>query len=165
MVPLRRQGAASQNPQLLASVSSIDHGVFMDGCTPLELTLNERYRLVRQRTLALVEPLSPEDCQIQSMPDASPVKWHLAHTTWFWETFVLKPFVQNYQVFDSSYEFLFNSYYTSVGPRHDRPQRGMITRPALDEVRAYRVHIDEAMDRFFECSGDCLLYTSDAADE
>jgi ergothioneine biosynthesis protein EgtB len=104
-----------------------------------------RYRAVRQATLALVAPLSPEDCAIQSMLDASPAKWHLAHTTWFFETFVLAPHVPGYRVFDASYGYLFNSYYNAIGERHPRPERGMVSRPSLDEVLAYRRHVDDAI--------------------
>jgi ergothioneine biosynthesis protein EgtB len=105
------------------------------------------YRRIREATLALVAPLSPEDCAIQSMPDASPAKWHLAHTTWFFETFVLRPHVPGYRVFDAAYAYLFNSYYNTVGERHPRPERGMLSRPSLDEVVAYRRHVDEALQR------------------
>ncbi len=100
--------------------------------------LATRFQAVRRMTERLARPLSPEDCQVQSMPDASPVKWHLAHTTWFFETFVLNPFSPGYQVFDPSFSFLFNSYYNAVGDRLPRPRRGLMTRPTLDEVYAYR---------------------------
>ena len=102
----------------------------------------ERFREVRARTLALVEPLSAEDCAVQSMPDASPAKWHLAHTTWFFETFLLSGSRAGYRPFDPAYAYLFNSYYNAVGPMHPRPARGMLTRPGLEEVRAYRSHVD-----------------------
>jgi ergothioneine biosynthesis protein EgtB len=105
----------------------------------------ERYLSVRRVTRSLAAPLSAEDCAIQSMPDASPVKWHLAHTTWFFETFVLAPHQRDYRVFDSSYRVLFNSYYHAVGDRHPRPERGMLSRPRLDEVMAYREQVDDAM--------------------
>jgi ergothioneine biosynthesis protein EgtB len=97
---------------------------------------------VRRRTEELCAPLSGEDCQAQSMPDASPAKWHLAHTTWFFETFVLAPGRSDYRVFHPDFRVLFNSYYQSVGPQHPRPARGLLTRPSLDEVRAYRRHVD-----------------------
>jgi ergothioneine biosynthesis protein EgtB len=100
---------------------------------------------VRDYTERLADPLSPEDQTVQSMPDASPTKWHLAHTTWFFETFVLKPFGPRYQPFDPAYEYLFNSYYEAVGPRHPRPQRGMITRPGVEEILAYRRYVSEEM--------------------
>ncbi|HEY5291513.1 MAG TPA: ergothioneine biosynthesis protein EgtB [Burkholderiales bacterium] len=105
----------------------------------------ERFRSIRLATCALAAPLSAEDCAIQSMPDASPVKWHLAHTTWFFETFVLAPHQPGYRVFDASYRFLFNSYYNAIGERHPRPERGMLSRPGLEEILAYRRHVDEAM--------------------
>ena len=104
-----------------------------------------QYEPVRMATLALVAPLSEEDCAIQSMPDASPVKWHLAHTTWFFETFVLEPYAAGYRPFDPAYRYLFNSYYNALGERHPRPERGMLSRPSLAEVLAYRRHVDEAM--------------------
>jgi ergothioneine biosynthesis protein EgtB len=103
------------------------------------------YRRIREATLALTAPLSAEDCAIQSMPDASPAKWHLAHTTWFFETFVLEPHVRGYRAFDPAFGYLFNSYYNAIGDRHPRPERGMLSRPSLDEVRAFRRHVDEAL--------------------
>ncbi|MGE0799540.1 MAG: ergothioneine biosynthesis protein EgtB [Lautropia sp.] len=106
-----------------------------------------RYRTVRARSLALAAPLSPEDCQAQSMPDASPVKWHLAHTTWFFETFVLARFAPDYRPAEPSYRMLFNSYYNAVGDRHPRPERGLLTRPALADVVAYRGAVDAAVER------------------
>ncbi|MDM0039834.1 ergothioneine biosynthesis protein EgtB [Variovorax sp. J22G21] len=108
-------------------------------------TLRERYRAVRAHSLALAAPLSPEDQCIQSMPDASPTKWHLAHTTWFFETVLLQPHASGYAPFDTRFHYLFNSYYEALGPRHPRPQRGLLTRPSVDEVHAYRAHVDEAV--------------------
>ncbi len=105
----------------------------------------QRYQAIRDVSLKLAAPLSAEDCTIQSMPDASPVKWHLAHTTWFFETFVLSPHRRGYRVFDPAYGYLFNSYYNAIGARHPRPERGMLSRPRLDEVLAYRRHVDQAM--------------------
>jgi ergothioneine biosynthesis protein EgtB len=104
-----------------------------------------RYLAIRRVTQALARPLSAEDCVVQSMPDASPVKWHLAHTTWFFETFVLAPHVAGYQPLHAAYRSLFNSYYDAVGERHPRPQRGLLSRPSLEEVLAYRRHVDDAM--------------------
>ena len=100
--------------------------------------LASRYARVRQRTLELAAPLSPEDCQVQSMPDASPAKWHLAHVTWFFETFVLERFEPHFIPHDAGFRTLFNSYYHGLGDRHPRPQRGMLTRPTLEEVLRYR---------------------------
>jgi ergothioneine biosynthesis protein EgtB len=107
--------------------------------------LRETYDAVRKATIALAKPLSEADCTVQSMPDASPVKWHLAHTTWFFETFVLMPHLAGYHPFNPAYKVLFNSYYHSVGARHPRAERGLITRPGLQEVLAYRGHVDVAM--------------------
>ena len=118
--------------------------------------LRASYAVVRRTTEQLARPLSSEDCQIQSMPDASPTKWHLAHTSWFFETFVLADHAPRYQVFDPSFKFLFNSYYNAIGDRIARPNRGLITRPSLDEVYAYRASVDQAMQSFFEGAGESL---------
>ena len=107
--------------------------------------LAKRYREVRSRSESLTASLSPEDCNLQSMADASPVKWHLAHTTWYFETFVLEPAVDGYRVFHPAFRVLFNSYYNSVGAQHARPERGLLSRPGLDEVREYRRHVDGAL--------------------
>src|SRR5262245_12776813 len=104
-------------------------------------SLESRYRAIRGMTMRLAEPLSPEDCQVQPMPDASPVKWHLAHTTWFFETFFLVPHRPGYRVFHPSYSYLFNSYYNAIGPRVARPERGLMTRPGLEEVFSYRAAV------------------------
>lgn len=109
--------------------------------------LARRYADVRARTVRLAAPLSPEDCQVQSMPDASPVKWHLAHVTWFFETFVLERFEPGFAPFDARFRVLFNSYYQQVGDRHPRPQRGLLTRPALADVLRWRAQVDERMAR------------------
>jgi ergothioneine biosynthesis protein EgtB len=103
------------------------------------------YVSVRDVSRALAAPLSAEDCAVQSMPNASPVKWHLAHTTWFFETFVLDPHCPGYRTFDPAFRILFNSYYNSIGDKHPRPERGMLTRPSLERVLAYREHVDRAM--------------------
>ena len=107
--------------------------------------LSNRFRDVRGATEALAGRLSEADQCIQSMPDASPAKWHRAHTTWFFEQFVLVPYVDDYQVFDPAFGFLFNSYYEAMGPRHPRPFRGLLTRPSALEVTGYRQHVDSAL--------------------
>jgi ergothioneine biosynthesis protein EgtB len=109
--------------------------------------LAARLFATRKLTLDLAAPLSDADSTIQPFPDASPAKWHLGHTTWFFETFVLRDHVLGYRAFDERWAFLFNSYYEAEGPRHARPRRGMLSRPSLDEVRAYRAHVDEALER------------------
>ena len=106
-----------------------------------------RYETLRRSTEALVRSLTPEDMAVQSMPDASPTKWHLAHTTWFFETFVLTPRLAGYRIFDPRFGYLFNSYYEAVGARHPRPTRGLITRPSVADVLAYRAHVDAGMAR------------------
>ena len=125
-------------PRVKPEERSADAGVFSAG-------LSERYQQVRLQTERLAQPLSAEDCALQSMPDASPVKWHLAHTTWFFETFILAPSMPGYRAFDPLFRVLFNSYYVAVGPRHPRPERGLLSRPALDEVLSYRRHVDSCM--------------------
>jgi ergothioneine biosynthesis protein EgtB len=103
------------------------------------------FEAVRQRSVLLAEPLSPEDCCAQSMPDASPVKWHLAHTTWFFETFILEPREPGFKPFHPAFRMLFNSYYNGVGDKHPRARRGLLTRPSLSEVLAYRQDVDRRM--------------------
>ena len=107
--------------------------------------LARRYGAVREATRALAAPLTPEDCAIQSMPDASPVKWHLGHTTWFFETFILATRESALPPFHPAFRQLFNSYYNAVGERHPRPERGLLSRPGLDDVLAYRDHVDREM--------------------
>ncbi len=116
----------------------------------------QRFERVRAHTLLLAAPLSAEDQCVQSMPDASPAKWHLAHTSWFFETVLLQPKLRGYRVFDERYAFLFNSYYESLGPRHARAERGMITRPSVEEVLRYREHVDAAMAHFIDTADDAV---------
>ncbi len=113
-------------------------------------TLIHTYSAVRARSHDIAAPLSAEDCQVQSMLDASPIKWHLAHTTWFYETFILEPYADDYVAFDPSYRVLFNSYYHGVGEKHPRPDRGLLSRPSLERVIGYRAHVDAAMGAFLQ---------------
>jgi ergothioneine biosynthesis protein EgtB len=108
---------------------------------PAPQTLADAYRRLREQTLALAAPLTPEDCCIQSVPDVSPTKWHLAHVTWFFETFVL----EGREPFDPAFGYLFNSYYETVGRMHPRPERGLLSRPSLERVLQYRRSVDEAV--------------------
>jgi ergothioneine biosynthesis protein EgtB len=114
--------------------AAIDHGVLLSG-----------YQSVRQATEQLAEHLSAEDQNLQSMPEASPIKWHRAHTSWFFEAFLLKPHSAGYAEFDEHYTYLFNSYYNGIGRQFPRPSRGLISRPTINQVRDYRVHVDQAM--------------------
>src|SRR5437763_9831381 len=113
----------------------------------------EAFRRVRGETEHRAAPLTAEDQVVQSMPDASPTKWHRAHTAWFFETFLVQPNVPGYKVFDERFAFLFNSYYVAAGPRHARPKRGLITRPNAGEVAAYRAHVDAAVEKLVEDAG------------
>jgi ergothioneine biosynthesis protein EgtB len=109
----------------------------------------QRYLAVRAQTEQLAEPLGAEDCALQSMPDASPTKWHLGHTSWFFETFVLERALPDFSSYRTEFRVLFNSYYVGVGPRHPRHERGLLSRPSLDEVRAFRRSVDERMEELF----------------
>lgn len=113
--------------------------------------LSERLVSTRCLSLELSQPLSDEDQTVQSMDDASPTKWHLAHTTWFYEAFILRKFAPQYQPFSDSFEYCFNSYYETQGARHPRALRGLLTRPSASEVRNYRAHVDAALARLMEC--------------
>src|SRR5215470_4548115 len=126
----------------------------MDGSGP---SLVELYRRIRAATLALAEPLAIEDQVVQSLPETSPTKWHLAHTSWFFETFVLRPGSPGYRVLDERYAVLFNSYYVAAGDRVPQPQRGLLSRPTVAEVRTYRAHVDAAMQRFLESPPAALV--------
>jgi ergothioneine biosynthesis protein EgtB len=124
--------------------------------TPQE-TLVKRYHQVRQFTELLCQPLVTEDYVIQAMPDVSPPKWHLAHTSWFFETFVLAPASSTYRSPHASYAYLFNSYYVAAGERHCRPKRGLLSRPTVEQVYQYRAHVDQQMTTFLEgLDGDVL---------
>nr|WP_242507950.1 ergothioneine biosynthesis protein EgtB [Rhodothalassium salexigens] len=114
--------------------------------------LSDHFRTVRNRTEALAAPVSAEDAQVQSMPDVSPTKWHLAHTSWFFETFVLRDFDPGYDPADPRFAYLFNSYYDGEGDRQPRPDRGLITRPTLDEVRAYRARVTDRLSALLDAA-------------
>ncbi len=118
--------------------------------------LSDRYRKIREQSLALIAELQPEDTVVQSMPDVSPTKWHLAHVTWFFERFVLEPCLRDYARFDDQYHYLFNSYYYTAGQMHARPKRGLLSRPTLAQVLDYRSYVDTAMQQ---------LLQTDAADD
>ncbi|MBN8431547.1 ergothioneine biosynthesis protein EgtB [Microbulbifer salipaludis] len=119
-----------------------------------ELSIDERagllgrYQAVRSQTLVLADPLSAEDMQLQSMPDASPSKWHLAHTSWFFETFILQSSLSDYQPFHPAYHTLFNSYYNSLGKPFSRPHRGLLSRPSIEEIFSYRSRVDRAIEQW-----------------
>jgi ergothioneine biosynthesis protein EgtB len=116
---------------------------------PQPASLQDRLTETRRLSAELARPLSDEDQVVQANDDASPIKWHLAHTTWFFEAFLLNRFLPGYRVFDETFEYCFNSYYESVGPRQPRGKRGLLTRPTAADVRAYRAHVDAALDRLF----------------
>jgi ergothioneine biosynthesis protein EgtB len=132
-----------------------------DSAMPSHASLLERYRAVRARSEELAAPLSAEDQAIQSMPDASPTKWHLAHTSWFFETFVLEAEVAGYRLFHPAYRVLFNSYYQSVGEQYTRAQRGLLSRPSQADVAAYRAHVDRCMEALLEKEPDLDARISD----
>lgn len=113
----------------------------------------QRFREVRARTEGLAAPLTSEDQTVQSMSDVSPTKWHRAHTSWFFENFLLQPFVADYRAFHPAYGYLFNSYYEGAGARHPRPARGLLSRPGVDDIARYRGHIDNAMETLIATAG------------
>jgi ergothioneine biosynthesis protein EgtB len=126
------------------------HEVPVASETPADTSLLSRFRQVRAATELLCRPLATDDYAIQSMPDASPAKWHIAHTSWFFEEFVLQAALEGYQFFDPSFRYLFNSYYEAVGPRHSRPERGLLSRPTAEQVWAYRGYVDEELQFLLE---------------
>ncbi|WP_183230034.1 ergothioneine biosynthesis protein EgtB [Bradyrhizobium sp. SBR1B] len=142
-----KQASATAAPSL-SSLSSAGN---------LAQRLEDAFLAVRNETERRAAPLSPEDQQIQSMPDASPTKWHRAHTTWFWEQFLLGEHAASYRPFHPDFAFLFNSYYVAAGPRHARNHRGDITRPSANEVGAYRNYVDAAVVKFFREAGEDKL--------
>jgi ergothioneine biosynthesis protein EgtB len=140
----------------VAAFSTPHPSLFSDSGS-LAQDLLEAFLTVRGETERRAAPLSPEDQVVQSMPDASPAKWHRAHTTWFFEQFLLGEHCASYRPFHRDYAFLFNSYYVSAGPRHARNARGLLTRPGAEEITAYRRHVDAAVVKFFQTAGDDVL--------
>ena len=116
----------------------------------LQSEVAQRFRSVRQRTLALCKPLTPEDMMVQSCAEASPAKWHLAHTAWFFESFILREFLPGYELFNADFPWLFNSYYRSFGEFPEKRLRSSFSRPGLDEVIRYRSFVDEGIERLLE---------------
>ena len=153
--PQRRIGAATQGSSPVAILPAFASTCLQPLTSPADSrqTWLQAYQSVRQHSQQLTEGLSAEDQSLQSMPEASPSKWHLAHTTWFFETLVLQAHAPGYQAVDSRWARLFNSYYESLGPRHPRPQRGLLSRPSLAEVWQYRLQVDDAMQRFITSAG------------
>ena len=139
-----------------ASFAAPCPSLFSDSGNPAQ-NLAEAFLAVRDETERRAAHLTPEDQLIQSMPDASPAKWHRAHTTWFFEQFLLGEHCKGYKPFHPDYAFLFNSYYVSAGPRHARHQRGHLTRPGAEEITAYRRHVDAAVVKFFHEAGEATL--------
>ncbi|HID48148.1 MAG TPA: ergothioneine biosynthesis protein EgtB, partial [Chromatiales bacterium] len=119
--------------------------------------LTAEYQRVRQASTNFSRRLSPEDQMLQAMPEASPNKWHLAHTSWFFETFILQPHLPDYQPLDPAYNQLFNSYYNAIGEQYPRPQRGLLSRPSLEQVLDYRRHVDDAMETWLNHADDGQL--------
>lgn len=140
-----------------ASAAAVPAASLFSGSGSLARRLGEAFLAVRNETECRAALLSPEDQLVQSMPDASPAKWHRAHVTWFWEQFLLGEHSPGYKPYHPDYAYLFNSYYVSAGPRHARAQRGHLTRPGADEVTAYRRHVDAAVIRFFDTTDDAKL--------
>ena len=143
--------------QVAASLKPRDAAEQDSGAGNLRASWAESFRAIRAETERRTAPLSPEDQVVQSMPDASPTKWHRAHTTWFFEQFLLVPQVAGYRVYDDRFSYLFNSYYVAAGPRQARPRRGLVTRPDAEEVTAYRAHVDQAVTRLINTADGATL--------
>lgn len=126
----------------------------------LRIKLQERYKRVRKFSNKICETLETEDYVIKSMPDVSPTKWHLAHVTWFFETFLLAKVYPDYKSPNTLFTYLFNSYYVLVGKRWNRPERGLLSRPTVREIYQYRKYVDEQMNKFFETAADRLVTNS-----
>jgi ergothioneine biosynthesis protein EgtB len=133
-----------------------DTAIERSGRADRQQVQRDRFEAIRRNSEMLAANLSPEDQAIQSMPDVSPTKWHLAHTSWFFETFVLGPLDPGYRTFDPAFAYLFNSYYEAVGPRHPRPERGLLSRPTVDAIGAYRDHVTAAVVRLADQAGDSV---------
>ncbi|WP_425908996.1 ergothioneine biosynthesis protein EgtB [Nitrobacter sp. TKz-YC02] len=145
------------NSASAAAAMAAPNPSLFSGSRTLAGRLTDAFLAVRSETERRAEPLTPEDQMVQSMPDASPTKWHRAHTTWFWEQFLLGEHRPGYIPFHPDYAFLFNSYYVGVGPRHARAQRGHLTRPGAEEITAYRRQVDAAVVKFFHDTSDKML--------
>jgi ergothioneine biosynthesis protein EgtB len=145
------------NSASAAAAMAAPNPSLFSGSRTLAGRLTDAFLAVRSETERRAEPLTPEDQMVQSMPDASPTKWHRAHTTWFWEQFLLAEHRPGYIPFHPDYAFLFNSYYVGVGPRHARAQRGHLTRPGAEEITAYRRQVDAAVVKFFHDTSDKML--------
>src|SRR5258706_182264 len=162
MAAARRAGETKRATRRLATINANEGSQVLDIALPLSASgtdrsaERDRFAAVHQQTETLAGHLSPEDQAIQSMPDVSPTKWHLAHTSWFFETFLLGPLDPAYREFDPAFAYLFNSYYEAVGPRHPRPERGLLSRPTVDAIAAYRDHVTAAMLRFIETAGEAV---------
>ena len=128
-----------------------------DSALSRKARLLSRFHQVRDFTRSLCEGLAPEDCVVQSMPDVSPTKWHLAHTTWFFETFILRKWIAGYRGENAQYAYLFNSYYNAAGDMHRRDLRGLISRPTVTETQRYRSAIDQRIDDLLSQADDELL--------
>jgi len=158
-----REAAFSPKPEVFVSHSASAAAQSAGSLSPHTAALADRliaaFRAVRDETERRAAPLSAEDQMVQSMPDASPAKWHRAHTTWFFEQFLLGAHCPGYRPFHPDYAFLFNSYYVAAGPRHTRAQRGLLTRPGAAEIGAYRAHVDAAMVEFLAGANAATLAT------
>jgi ergothioneine biosynthesis protein EgtB len=153
LLPSKRPRAQRRGPPAIKEFRSSHRPSAVDSCQSTDSadsSLWQDFIATRARFLEICEPLEPEDYGLQAAPFASPPKWHLAHTSWFFETFLLKPWLPGYQTPAPQYEVLFNSYYNGVGEQFPRPQRGLLSRPTLREVLAYREHVDSAMATLFE---------------
>src|SRR6202022_4027509 len=152
----RTESIVTKPASAAATIAAPCPSLFSDSGSLAE-DLVEAFLTVRNETECRADPLTAEDQLVQSMPDASPAKWHRAHTTWFFEQFLLGEHCPGYTPYHPDYAFLFNSYYVSAGPRHARAQRGHLTRPSADEVTAYRRHVDAAVIKFFNASDEDTL--------